>query len=292
MGPKETNMPYTNVAGEKIFYVHHQGDPKGQRTLVFVHGAGGSHLNWPPQLRRLAGANTYTLDLPGHGQSEEQGRKSISAYADFVAAFLETLGLSRSQKLAGDRQIRRPVAGSGDPAEANWDLLRLEKVTLVGHSMGGATALDFALRYPEKLAGLVLVGSGARLRVAPAILDGVRQDFQAAVRLITDYAFALDAPEQLKREGHRQMGQTHPDVLHGDFAACDAFDVMARLGEIRCPTLAICGTADRLTPPKYSTYLRDNIPAAQLALIEGAGHMVMLEQPEAVSQAIADFMSI
>jgi pimeloyl-ACP methyl ester carboxylesterase len=251
-------MPYTNVAGEKIFYVHHQGAPKGQRTLVFVHGAGGSHLNWPPQLRRLSGANTYTLDLPGHGQSEGQGRRSIKAYADFVATFLETL--------------------------------RLEKVTLVGHSMGGATALDFALRYPEELAGLVLVGSGARLRVAPAILNGIRQDFEATVRLITDYAFALDAPEQLKREGRRQMGQTHADVLHGDFAACDVFDVMDRLGEIRCPTLAICGTADRLTAPKYSTYLRDNIPAAQLVLVEDAGHMVMLERPEAVSQAIADFL--
>jgi len=253
-------MPYTNVAGEKIFYFHHQGDPRGQRALVFVHGAGGSHLHWPPQLRRLSGANTYALDLPGHGKSKGQGRTSIRAYADFVAAFLETLGL--------------------------------EKVTLVGHSMGGATALDFALRYPEGLAGLVLVGSGARLRVAQAILDGVRQDFQAAVHLICDYAFALDVPEQLKREGRRQMGQTHPDVLYGDFAACDAFDVMDHLGEIRCPTLAICGTADRLTPPKYSIYLRDNIPAAQLALIEGAGHMVMLEQPEAVSQVIADFMSI
>jgi pimeloyl-ACP methyl ester carboxylesterase len=258
MGPKETKMPYTNVAGEKVFYFHHQGDPKGQRALVFVHGAGGSHLNWPPQLRRLAGANTYALDLPGHGQSEGQGRTSISAYADFVAAFLDTLGL--------------------------------EKVTLVGHSMGGATALDFALRYPERLAGLVLVGSGARLRVASAILNGIHQDFQATLRLICDYAFAPDAPGQLKRIGRRQMGQTDPDVLYGDFAACDAFDVMDRLSEIRCPTLAICGTADRLTFPKYSTYLRDNIPGAQLALIEGAGHMVMLEQPEAVSQAIADFI--
>jgi pimeloyl-ACP methyl ester carboxylesterase len=254
-------MPHTNVAGEKIFYFHHQGAPEGQRTLVFIHGAGGSHLHWsPPQLRCLAGANTYALDLPGHGQSEGQGRTSVNAYADFVAAFLETLDL--------------------------------EQVTLVGHSMGGATALDFALRYPEKTAGLVLVGSGARLRVAPAILDGIHQDFDAAVRLICDYAFAPETSEQLKRASLRQMRQTDPDVLYGDFAACDAFDVMDRLGEIRCPTLAICGTADRLTPPKYSTYLRANIPGAQLILIEGAGHMVMLEQPEAVSQAIADFSSM
>ena len=251
-------MSYTNVAGEKIFYFHHEGDPERRRVLIFVHGAGGSHLNWPHQLRRLTGTNTFALDLPGHGQSEGQGRTSISAYTDSMAAFLETLGL--------------------------------EKVTLVGHSMGGATALDFALRYPEKLTGLVLVGSGARLRVAPAILDGIHQDFEAAVRLICEYAFGPDASEQLKQASHRQMGQTHPDVLYGDFAACDAFDVMDCLGEIHCPTLAICGTADRLTPKKYSTYLRDNIAGAQMILVEGAGHMVMLEQPEAVSQAIADFV--
>lgn len=251
-------MSYTNVAGEKIFYFHHEGNLSSRGDLVFVHGAGGSHLHWPPQLRRLAGANTYALDLPGHGQSEGQGRTAISAYADFVAAFLDTLGL--------------------------------EQVTLVGHSMGGGTALDFALRYPERLAGLVLVGSGARLRVAPAILNSIHQDFEAAVRLICDYAFGPDASEQLKRAGHRQMRQTDPDVLHSDFSACNTFDVMGRLGEIRCPALAICGTKDRLTFPKYSAYLRDHIPGAQLALIEGAGHMVMLERPKAVSQAIADFI--
>jgi pimeloyl-ACP methyl ester carboxylesterase len=80
-------------------------------------------------------------------------------------------------------------------------------------------------------------------------------------------------------------------VLLGDFRACDAFDVRERLGDISVPTLVIGGTEDRLTPPKFSEYLREHIPNTQLLLVEEAGHMVMLEQPAVVTEAIADFLA-
>ncbi len=251
-------MPYVTVVGERTFYALYQGDVRGKRNLVLVHGAGGSHLDWPAPLRRLREANVYDLDLPGHGRSEGSGRSSIASYRDFVLAFLDALGL--------------------------------ERATVVGHSMGGAISLDFALHYAGRLDGLILVGSGARLRVAPAILTGILSDFEATVDLVCDYAFGPGASEQLKRLGRQRLLKTPPEVLHGDYAACDAFDVMERLGEIRCPTLAICGTADRLTPPKYSVYLRDHISGAELTLVDAAGHMVMLEKPEIVSKAISKFI--
>jgi len=253
-------MPYVTVVGEKIFYTLHQGDTRGKRNLVLVHGAGGSHLDWPASLRRLSEANVYTLDLPGHNRSEGTGRSSVAAYRDFLLAFLDVLGL--------------------------------EKAVVVGHSMGGAISLDFALHYPDRLAGLILVGSGARLRVAPAILTGILSDFEATVDLILDYAFGPGATEQLKRLGRQRLLKTPPQVLHGDYAACDAFDVMERLGEVHCPTLVIGGTADRLTPPKYAIYLRDHIPGAELVLVDAAGHMVMLEKPEIVARAISKFILI
>jgi len=251
-------MPYVTVASEKTFYALFQGDVRGKRSLVLVHGAGGSHLDWPSPLRRLREADVYALDLPGHGRSEGAGRSSISAYRDFLLAFLDALGL--------------------------------ERAVVVGHSMGGAIALDFALHYPDRLAGLILVGSGARLRVAPAILTGISSDFEATVDLVCDYAFGPSASGQLKRLGRQRLLKTLPEVLHGDYSACDAFDVMERLGEVRCPTLAIGGTADRLTPPKYSVYLRDHIPGAELVLVDAAGHMVMLEKPEVVSRVISKFI--
>jgi pimeloyl-ACP methyl ester carboxylesterase len=246
------------VAGERTFYTLYQGDVLGKRNLVLVHGAGGSHLDWPASLRRLREANVYDLDLPGHGRSEGPGRSSIAAYRDFLLAFLDGLGL--------------------------------ETAIVVGHSMGGAIALSFALDYPDRLAGLILVGSGARLRVAPAILTGTLSDFETTVDLICDYAFGPNATDQLKRLGRQRLLKTPPEVLHGDYSACDAFDVMERLGEVRCPTLVIGGTADRLTPPKYSVYLRDHIPRADLVLVDGAGHMVMLEKPEVVVGAVSRFI--
>jgi pimeloyl-ACP methyl ester carboxylesterase len=252
-------MPYVTVAGEKTFYTFFQGDVRGKHNLVLVHGAGGSHLDWPAPLRRLREANVYALDLPGHGRSGGTGRSSIADYRDFLFAFL--------------------------------DALSLERAVVIGHSMGGAISLDFALHYPDRPAGLILVGSGARLRVLPTILTGILTDFEATVDLVLGYAFGPSASEQLKRLGRQRLLDTPPQVLHSDYTACDAFDVMERLGEARCPTLVIGGTADRLTPPKYSIYLRDHIPGAELVLVDAAGHMVMLEKPEVVARAISKFVA-
>jgi pimeloyl-ACP methyl ester carboxylesterase len=156
--------------------------------------------------------------------------------------------------------------------------------------MGGGISLDVALRYPTRVAGLGLVGTGARLRVVPTILDGIYQDFEAAVKLICDFAFGPEASPEMTRQGRRQMAETPPDVLHGDFSACDTFDVMERLDEIAVPAVVVCGTEDLLTPVKYSTYLCDHIAGATLHLVEGAGHMVMVEKPQAVIEALTGLL--
>jgi pimeloyl-ACP methyl ester carboxylesterase len=156
--------------------------------------------------------------------------------------------------------------------------------------MGGAIALDLALRHPARVSGLGLVATGARLRVAPAILDGIKQDPEATVGLICRWAFGPEAPEEMLRLGRRQMQTTAPEVLHGDFAACDAFDVLDQLTEISTPTLVLGGTRDALTPTKYAVHLRDQIAGAELHLVEGAGHMLMVERPTAVSRALAGFL--
>ncbi len=136
-----------------------------------------------------------------------------------------------------------------------------------------------------------------RLRVSSAILTGILSDpevetaFEATVDLVCDYAFGPGATEQLERLGRQRLLKTPPQVLHGDYAACDAFDVMDRLGEVRCPTLAIGGTADRLTPPKYSAYLRGHVTGAELVLVDAAGYMVMLEKPGVVTKAVSKFIA-
>ncbi|HXF69175.1 MAG TPA: alpha/beta hydrolase [Thermoflexus sp.] len=250
-------MPEQIIDGEVLYYAVH-ADPGARRSLILIHGAGESHLVWPRALRNLRGAIVYALDLPGHGRSRGRGRSSIAEYAEVIVRWMEAVGIP----------------------EAVW----------VGHSMGGAIAQWAALHHPERVAGLVLIATGARLRVSPQILEGLRSNFPQTVDLITEWSWGTAPPAQLVEEGRRMLLAMDPTVVEGDYRACDAFDVMGQLEAIRVPTLVIGGTADRMTPMKYAEYLAAHIPGAQLVRIEGAGHMVMLEQPEAVAEAVRSFL--
>ncbi|MFQ6100276.1 MAG: alpha/beta fold hydrolase [Anaerolineae bacterium] len=251
-------MPHVEMKGERLFYTVSRG-PKESPTLLLVHGAGGSRLHWPGELRRLPDATVYTLDLPGHGRSAGPGCDTIAGYAEAVAAFLDAVGIKRA--------------------------------VFVGHSMGGAIAQALALGLASRVSGLVLVATGARLRVAPAILEGIRSNFEGAVELITRFAWSPEAPPALIELGRQALLETGPDVLLGDFIACDRFDVMERLGEIEAPALVIGSTADQLTPVKYARFLVEHISGAHLVVIEGAGHMVMLERPAEVAEAVEEFLN-
>ena len=247
-------MPYLDVGGERIFYAWHDNAAHGGAPLVLIHGAGETHLVWPAALRRMPGLRVIAVDLPGHGKSEGAGRTSVAAYASFVSQLLKALNI--------------------------------EHAAIAGHSMGGAIAQQFALTYPAQTAALILVATGARLRVDPRILEKTQTDLPAAADLISQAQWGPAAPEQLIRLGRQQLLANRPEVIHGDYEACNAFDVMTRLGEIRAPALVVGGKADQLTPPKYATFLAEHIPGAQLLLVEGAGHMVMLENEQAVARAV------
>ena len=247
----------SEVNGKRFFYTLSQG-PEDGPTLVLVHGAGGSHLHWPPELRRMPAATVYALDLPGHGRSEGPSYDTVRDYAASVVAFIRAVGIG--------------------------------KTVIVGHSMGGAIAQLLALDFPEYINGVVLVGSGARLCVATSILEGIRDNFEEAVGLITRLAWSSGTDPALIELGQRALLETGPDVLRGDFVACDRFDVMHRLGEIEVPTLIMGGKADQLTPVKYAHFLAEHIPNSRCAIIEGGGHMVMLEYPRDVAKEINGFL--
>jgi pimeloyl-ACP methyl ester carboxylesterase len=208
----------------------------------------------------MQGHWVFGLDLPGHGDSKSEGQSTIEGYVDRLQAWLNA------------KEIERAV----------W----------VGHSMGGGISLTAALTIPDRVAGLVLVGTGGRLRVHPSILEATAdpETFRGAVDLIISWAFSPHASTSLTAQVAKRMAVTTPHVMHNDFKACDRFDVMQRLREIDVPALVICGQDDKLTPPKYSEHLAEQIPNAHLELIDEAGHMVMLEKPKEVAQAIRRFM--
>jgi pimeloyl-ACP methyl ester carboxylesterase len=245
----------------EIYFHLYEGSEAGQKPpVVLIHGAGGSHLYWPSDVRRLPGYRVYAIDLPGHGKSEGRGHQSIPAYVQSVLGWLEQSGLHRA--------------------------------VFVGHSMGSAIAMSLALDHPEHVLGLGLVGAGARLRVAEALLESASSatTFHNAVDMVISWSFSPQTSERLVRLASERMAETRYSVLHGDFLACNGFDLSERVGEIRCPTLVVCGEQDKMTPKRHSQFLADCIPEARLEVIPDAGHMVMLEQPKAVVGVLMDFL--
>lgn len=232
---------------------------EGREYVLFVHGAGGGQYTWSYQKGFFKKAfNPIILELPGHGASEGEGETDIERYAEHVYRFVSTL--------------------------------HLPKLFLVGHSMGGAIVQTLALRHPEILKGIILVGTGARLRVLPMILNETLNRFEEVVKKINELAFSSKTSSELIERGILGMMACRPEVVQGDFSACDRFDVMKEVEKITLPTLIICGDDDQLTPVKYSQFLHDRIKGSRLEIIPGAGHMVMMESPSIFNEKIREFI--
>ena len=221
--------------------------------ILFIHGSGFTGDVFWQQLPAFPGS--IAPNLPGH--ASHGTATTVSEFADFIERFIKEH--------------------------------KLHEVTLCGNSLGGAIALEVALRQNPVVRSIVLLGSGARLRVAPQILNGLRNDFERAAPEVAELLYAKPTEEQLayatdcmRRVGARQT--------LADYEACNAFDVMERLGEITVPLLAITGEQDRMTPPKYADFLAARVPDGQARIVPGAGHLVMMERPVETNEAIAQFL--
>jgi len=230
-----------------------------RRTLVFIHGSGGDHTTWIQQYTPLKGVfNIAALDLPGHGRSEGPGEQEVTAYVEWVKKTLDAL------------EIVKPV--------------------LIGHSLGAAICLSFVIRYATAAAAVVPVGGGLRMPVNPMILEGLKQDPAAVIGLAAKFSVAKQNRERLSDLILQSLSLVDPGILHGDFSACNGLDITEAVAAIRIPALVLCGAEDKMTPPSLSQAIRDGIPGARLALIGGAGHFVMLENPEAFNEALTAFV--
>lgn len=249
-------MPYLS----NLYYQAYQPDDLSRKALILIHGAGGDHLSWPSQLRRLYGYRVYTPDLPGHGKSQGHGFQSIDSYGAAAATWIQGL--------------------------------ELPKVFLAGHSMGGGIALWLATHHPELVRALILISTGARLPVNLSLIEelATQVGFPTAVDKITSWSFSARIEPALVENVKQQMLKTRPSVLAGDFRACDSFDLSGRLGEIQVPTLVLVGDEDKMTPERFAEELAGGIPGAALEVIPGAGHMLPLEKPEEVQERVRGFL--
>ena len=233
-----------------------------ENPLVFIHGSGDTAHVWRSQVDYFGPARAFAIDLPGHGPR-----------ADTLPPEASVLDYARAARTI------------------IWHELGLDHPIIAGHSLGGAVALMMGLEYGNDLGGLILIGTGARLRVHPNLLEGARTASNATTHQLKEPAFAPGHAEAMLDDmlAEEQIGPA-PNMLYRDLAACNIFDCMTRLAEITLPTLIICGLEDRLTPVKYSQYLHEHIAGSRLCLIPDAGHYVMREQPQQVNSAIEPWL--
>lgn len=253
-------MPIVRIGGKQISYwIGGRDLLEGKEVVLFIHGAGGGEHTWSCQKGFFEKQfNPIIIELPGHGESGGEGEEWIGKYAEHVYAFLKAM--------------------------------RLPKVTLVGHSMGGAIVQTMALAHPEMIHKIVLVGTGARLRVFPLILNGIKDNFKETVRKITQFAYSRKSSSDLIERGVSDLMRCQPEVLYGDFLACDRFDIMNEAEKIDLPTLILCGYEDELTPVRYSQFLHSRIKHSKIEVLSNAGHMVMIESPQAFNEKIGEFI--
>ena len=223
--------------------------------LVFLHGAGNSSLSFYYQLRHFR--NSKAIDLPGHPDGVPCD--SIEGYVEWVRGFVKAR--------------------------------RYKDVVLCGHSMGGAIAQMYALRYPEELNGLILVGTGAKLKVSSAYIDGLRNSTDGVTEWVdSQKGFFSGVEPDLYQLLVQRAAQIGPDVGLNDLLCCDKFDVLSEISRISLPTEIIAGSMDQLAPVKFSDYLASNIVNSKEWVVQGGDHFLQLQHHREVNGRIEKFL--
>jgi pimeloyl-ACP methyl ester carboxylesterase len=235
------------------------------RKIILLHAAGSNGHSWHNQYDDLGKSHSPVApDLPGHGRtSGVEGLRTVRDYADFTAAFL--------------------------------DALKIDSAIIVGRSMGGAVAMDFALRYARRVQALVLVATAAKFNIPKERIDG----WHAVTMGRTGQPFTndgyspktiADRPEII-REGWGEQIRTDPRVRWTDMVACSQVDLRDQIAAIDKPTLILAGADDSITPPADAQFLKDKIKGSRLELIPDAAHNLTTEKPGEVNGAIQKFLS-
>ena len=224
--------------------------------LMFVHASGSMKEEWYYQTRYFEGSEA--IDLPGH--PDGQLCTSVDDYTEWMHEYIQQHAY--------------------------------REVVLTGHSLGGAIALLYGLKYPGDLKALILIGTGAKLRVHPMYLaECEKENKDKAVwenKLDFHSEFFNSGQHEALRRKQLAIG---PATKLNDYLCCDKFDIMSRVHEIKLPTLVLCGSEDIMTPVKYTRHLANKIAGAREVIIQGATHDVCLEKPDEVNKAIEEFLN-
>ena len=224
--------------------------------LLFIPGAGHNSTIWHYQTNYFK--NSRGVNLPGHPEGEP-----CSSLEDYA------------------RWLRQYIVSS-----------KLEDVVLVGHSMGGAVSIVYALNYPGTIKGLVLLGTVGKSRTNPKFLriieTGVTRPDVWLDTFVKPHYTRVDPV--LRERIVSEIADIGAGVQLNDFKCVDNFNILDEVHRIKVPVLIICGSNDRMTPVKYSRYLAERFHDAQIEIIEDGSHVMFIEKPDEVNSVIERYL--
>ncbi len=240
----------------------------GRPTIVFLHGAGFSHLSWVLQARAFAydGWNVIAPDMPGHFRSSGSPLASIGEMTDWAIAVL--------------------------------DACAVKQAVIAGHSMGGLVALELARRAPERVAAMVLCATALAIPVNARLIDTAETNEPAAFASMVSWAHGADAHKHENTwpgASHvnfsiETMSRNAEGVLAADLKACTSYAGGAEAAvAVRCPTLCILAKQDRMTPIGNGRRMAAAIAGSQMIELD-CGHTLMTEKPRETNAALRAFL--
>ncbi|MGH7913864.1 MAG: alpha/beta fold hydrolase [Candidatus Binataceae bacterium] len=264
---------YVEVQGCATYY-HYVGqttlpdvvpDLSRGRKFIMLHGAGSNGHSWHNQLDHLGRAHSpIAIDLPAHGRSSGvEGLETIQEYSDFVVAFLDALGIASA--------------------------------VIAGRSMGGAIAMDMAVRYPKRVEAIVPVVTAARFNIAPKRIEALLSVAmgRAPQAFVTDGYSPATVKDRFEvvREGWMEQIQTDPRVRYTDIVACTRCDLREHIAGIDKPAFILAGAHDPITTPADAAFIHECIRGSKLRVIDDAAHHLPNEQPAEINSIIESFLS-
>jgi pimeloyl-ACP methyl ester carboxylesterase len=247
-------MPTITVDNLRTHYRMSKRASLDTTAVICLHGSGADSLVWGYQVSRLSKQfRIIAPDLPGHGDSEGTALESAEAYAHWLDLFAAALGI--------------------------------KSFFLMGHSFGGAIAQEYARLYPHMVKGMILIATGTGFKLSSAY----RKLHENGVDV--ENLDSADIPHSI-RQGYEVLKKVSSGpLLHADLLAAGNFDSTQWIASVQVPALVLWGSADFITPRELPEALAQALPQASLQIIEGSGHVLMVEAPKPFNTAVTEFIS-